>query len=216
MKIIGIAGGTGSGKTTLAYQIFNILPEGTGRIMFLDNYYRDQSDIPMEERIKTNYDHPDAIESELLIEHLKALKSGKSIKEPVYDFKNHTRSKDTVEVSPASILIVEGIFTLYYKDILDILDLKLFVDTESDIRFSRRLLRDIEERGRSMESVMNQYFSTVKPMHDSYVEPTKKVADIIIPEGGHNLKALEVLNSYIAGIVDKDLNKKLTKPKITI
>ncbi|MCR1899995.1 uridine kinase [Irregularibacter muris] len=216
MKIIGIAGGTGSGKTTLAYQIFNMLPENSGTMIFLDNYYRDQSHIPFETREKANYDHPDAIESALLFEHLKALKNGQTIQEPVYDFKLHTRSQETIEVKPASIIIVEGIFTLYYKEILDILDLKLFVDTESDIRFSRRLMRDIEERGRSIDSVMDQYFSTVKPMHDSYVEPTKKVADIIIPEGGHNMKALEVLNSYITGIVEKDLHNELTKSKITI
>jgi len=202
--VIGIAGGTGSGKTTLAKRINENLPNNTCRIIPLDNYYLDRSHLPPPEREKINYDHPDAIESLLLIEHIKQLKNGVSVEMPVYDFATHTRKKDYIKIIPSRVIIVEGIFALYYEDLRRETDLKIFVDTESDIRFGRRLKRDIEERGRSIQSVYKQYFNIVKPMHDAYVEPTKKFADIIVPEGGKNSKALNL----ILGFIKKEENLK--------
>ncbi|NTW71968.1 MAG: uridine kinase [Eubacteriaceae bacterium] len=202
MHVIGIAGGTGSGKTTLAYQILKMFPDNATSIIYLDNYYKDQRHISFDKRKDVNYDHPLAIEHELLMDHINQLKNGNNVDIPLYDFTLHTRSRDTKLIRPTPILIIEGIFALYYEEILNLLDLKIFVDTESDIRFSRRLVRDMRERGRSIDSVIHQYFTTVKPMHDTYVEPTKKYADIIVPEGGRNKKAIKVLHSYIDRIIE--------------
>jgi len=163
----------------------------------MDNYYKDMSHVSLEERKKYNYDHPDMIESSLLLEHILELKNNKPIKVPDYDFTLYTRTGRYIDFSPKSIIIVEGIFALYYENICDLYDLKVYVDAESDVRFIRRLKRDIAERGRSLESVIDQYLNMVKPMHDAYVEPTKRKADIVIPRGGFNEKAIKVVVEYI-------------------
>lgn len=196
MYIIGIAGGTGSGKTTVAYKIRETLGSQNCEILPMDNYYRDLSHETLEERKKHNYDHPNMIEDELMFKHLTELKDGKSIELPEYDFTQFTRVGAT-KFYPKPIIIVEGIFALYYKELRDLYDLAVYVDTENDLRFIRRLERDIKERGRNLDSVIEQYTTTVKPMHDAYVEPTKKYADIIIPEGGFNEKAIQVIVNYI-------------------
>lgn len=187
--VIGIAGGTGSGKTTVAEKI---RAHFKNRVLYIphDNYYRDQSHITLEERKKTNYDHPRALETDLLIKHLKQLIKGKSIKMPQYDFVNHTRKKRTIVVSSKSIIVVEGILTFENKLLWDIFDLKLFVDTDADIRLGRKIIRDIKERGRTLEFVMYQYLTMARPMHDAFIEPSKKYADLIIPEGGENHVAI--------------------------
>ena len=195
--VIGVGGGTGSGKTTVAKRIAQMVGENRCSILPLDNYYRDMSHLPIEERKKQNYDHPDMIEHELLEKHLKDLLSGETVEVPTYDFATYTRRKDTIKLSPKPFVIVEGIFALYYDDLIDLYDLAIYVDTEDDIRFIRRLKRDIKERGRSVDSVIEQYLSTVKPMHDAYVEPTKKHADIIVPRGGFNEKAIQVIVRYM-------------------
>ncbi|MCD6450144.1 MAG: uridine kinase [Thermotogaceae bacterium] len=197
MYIIGIGGGTGSGKTTVANRIFELLGQENCAILPMDNYYRDMSHLPMEERKKQNYDHPNMIEHELLEKHLKKLLAGETVKVPTYSFSTYTREKETTTLTPKHFLIVEGIFALYYDGLLKLYDLAIYVDAEDDIRFIRRLKRDIEERGRNVESVIEQYLSTVKPMHDAYVEPTKKNADIIIPKGGFNEKAIQVVVRYM-------------------
>jgi len=194
--IIGIAGGTGSGKTTVAYKIRETLGSQNCEILPMDNYYRDLSHETLEERKKHNYDHPNMIEDELMFKHLTELKDDKSIELPEYDFTQFTRVGAT-KFYPKPIIIVEGIFALYYKELRDLYDLAVYVDTENDLRFIRRLERDIKERGRNLDSVIEQYTTTVKPMHDAYVEPTKKYADIIIPEGGFNEKAIQVIVNYI-------------------
>lgn len=195
--IIGIGGGTGSGKTTVAKKIKEYIGSDSCEILPMDNYYRDMSHVPLEDRKKLNYDHPDMVESSLLLKHILELKNNKPIKVPDYDFAIYTRTGKYIDFSPRSIIIVEGIFALYYENICDFYDLKIYVDAESDVRFIRRLKRDITERGRSLESVINQYLNMVKPMHDAYVEPTKRRADIIIPRGGFNEKAIRVIVEYI-------------------
>ncbi len=200
MHIIGIGGGTGSGKTTVARRIVEIIGDENAGILPLDNYYRDMSHLPMEERKKQNYDHPDMIEHELLVEHLRDLLRGKAIEIPTYDFKTYSRGKETIRFEPKDFVIVEGIFALYYDELVELYDLSIYVDTEDDIRFIRRLKRDIKERGRDVDSVINQYLETVKPMHDAYVEPTKKRADIIIPRGGFNEKAIQVIVRYLLNL----------------
>ncbi|SHH18825.1 uridine kinase [Thermosipho atlanticus] len=197
MFIIGIGGGTGSGKTTVANKINEIIGKENCIILPMDNYYRDMSHIPLEERKKYNYDHPDMIEYTLMIGHLEQLISGKSIDLPEYDFTQYTRTGNFVKLEPKSVIIVEGIFALYYDDLRKFYNLSIFVDAESDVRFIRRLERDIKERGRTIESVINQYLNLVKPMHDAYVEPTKKYADLIIPKGGFNEKAIDVVVEFI-------------------
>ena len=195
--VIGVGGGTGSGKTTVAKRIAQMVGENRCSILPLDNYYRDMSHLPLEERKKQNYDHPDMIEHELLEKHLRDLLDGKVVEVPTYDFATYTRKEETITLSPKPFVIVEGIFALYYDDLVDLYDLAIYVDTEDDIRFIRRLKRDIKERGRSVDSVIEQYLSTVKPMHDAYVEPTKKRADIIVPRGGFNEKAIQVIVRYM-------------------
>ena len=183
--VIGIAGGSGSGKTTLAKNIAKYFDE---RISVLrhDDYYRAQDDIPMEERIKTNYDHPHAFDTELLLSHLDALRNGEDVDSPIYDYTNHTRSGEVRHVKACPVILLEGILILENEAVRERLDMKIFVDTDADVRIVRRILRDVEQRGRSLDSVTKQYLTTVKPMHEAFVEPSKRYADIIIPEGGKN------------------------------
>lgn len=199
--VIGIAGGTGSGKTTLT----NRLKERFGKdisVISHDNYYRSQDDISFEERVKTNYDHPDSFETDLLIEHLKQLKNGHSIECPIYSFSEHTRTKDTRKIDPTKVIIVEGILIFQNPELLNMLDIRIFVDTDPDVRILRRILRDVKERGRSLDSVVTQYLATVKPMHEQFVEPSKRNADIIVLEGGYNLVALDMIIQRIQGHVE--------------
>ncbi|MEA1974102.1 MAG: uridine kinase, partial [Bacillota bacterium] len=195
--VIGIAGGTGSGKSTVANSIFKKLPEKNISILEQDAYYKNQDGMLLEMRKKTNYDHPLAFDTELLIEHIISLNNNIKIKKPIYDFENHTRKIETIDILPKEILIVEGIMVLEDKRIRDLMDIKIFVDTDADVRIIRRIMRDIKERGRTLESVIEQYFATVKPAHDQFVEPSKKYADIIIPEGGLNKVAINVIVSNI-------------------
>lgn len=198
--IIGIAGGTGSGKSTLAD---NIKKEFEHNISMLshDYYYKNNEHLPFEERVKLNYDHPDAFETDLLIEHVQKLRNGETIKRPSYSFVEHLREKETYEVVPKKVIIVEGILIFENKTLRDMMDIKIFVDTDADIRFIRRLLRDVEERGRTVPSVVEQYCTTVKPMHEQFVEPSKKYADIIVPEGGYNQVALNMIVEKIRSII---------------
>lgn len=190
--IVGIAGGTGSGKTTLARRI----QEGVGDSSTLlqhDWYYHDQSDVPMEERAKVNFDHPESLDNELLVTHLTKLKAGEAVEVPQYDFTRHTRLVETVRVEPTPVVVVEGILLFSVPELRDRFDIKLYVDTDSDIRAFRRIRRDIRERGRDFESIRTQYYKTVRPMHLEFVEPSKRWADLIIPEGGNNFIALDVI-----------------------
>lgn len=198
--IIGIAGGTGSGKSTLAE---NIEKEFKNNITMIshDYYYKSNDKLPFEERAKLNYDHPDAFETDLLIEHLKQLKKGETIQRPSYSFSNHLREKQTYTVVPKKVILVEGILLFENKTLRDMMDIKIFVDADADIRFIRRLSRDIQERGRTLESVIEQYCTTVKPMHEQFVEPSKKYADIIVPKGGYNHVALNMIVEKIRSII---------------
>ncbi|MGG7176078.1 uridine kinase [Clostridium paraputrificum] len=199
--LIGITGGTGSGKSTIAKEIYETFGGNQIAMMQQDAYYKDQSYLTMEERIKTNYDHPKAFDNTLLVEHLKELVKGNSIEKPIYDFTVHNRAKETVKVEPKEIIIVEGILVLEDERIRDLLDIKVYVDTDADVRIIRRLLRDMEERGRTVQSVIEQYLSVVRPMHFQFTEPTKRFADIIIPEGGHNKVAIDILVSKMKDIL---------------
>ena len=198
--IIGIAGGTGSGKSTLAE---NIEKEFKHNITMLshDYYYKSNAELPLEERKKLNYDHPDAFETNLLIEHLTKLKNGETIERPSYSFVNHLREDETYKVIPKKVIIVEGILLFENKTLRDMMDIKIFVDADADIRFIRRLVRDVKERGRTLESVIEQYCTTVKPMHEQFVEPSKKYANIIVPEGGYNQVALNMIVEKIRSII---------------
>ena len=195
--IIGIAGGTGSGKTTVARAIYDRV--GSDRIEWIahDSYYRDFDALSPEERTKINFDHPDSLESELLMRHLDALCKGSAVEVPVYDFATHSRKAETQRVEPRRVIIVEGILVLAEPELRKRIDIKLFVDTPADIRFVRRLTRDIESRGRSLPSVVQQYLTTVRPMHEEFVEPSKRHADLIIPEGGENQVALDAIISRV-------------------
>ncbi|GAA5458758.1 uridine kinase [Staphylococcus aureus] len=184
--IIGIAGGSGSGKTTVTNEIMKNLEGHSVALLAQDYYYKDQKHLTFDERLETNYDHPFAFDNDLLIENLKDLKNGKAVEVPTYDYASHTRSDITIDFKPKDVIIVEGIFALENKVLRDMMDVKIYVDTDADLRILRRLTRDTKERGRSMDSVINQYLSVVRPMHDQFIEPTKKYADIIIPEGGSN------------------------------
>lgn len=204
MLIIGIAGGTGSGKTTVARSVIERL--GTGKVTFIsqDNYYKDHSYLSMAEREQINYDHPFAFDNELLIEHLKLLKEGQAAQAPVYDFSVHARSTtETLELKPNNIAIIEGLHVLSDEHLRSMLDIKVFVDTDPDVRILRRVVRDIQERGRTIESIHNQYLNTVKPMHEAFIEPSKKYADLIIPEGGENEVGIQLLSvlteKYLTG-----------------
>jgi uridine kinase len=200
--VVGIAGGSGSGKTTLADQVLNNL--GRDKIAFLphDAYYRDQKEIPLEERAKVNYDHPDSLETELLVEHVLGLKRGQAVEMPVYDFTSYTRREETLRVEPRPVVLVEGILIFVEKRLRDLFDMKIYVDTDPDMRFIRRLTRDIEERERTMHSVINQYLKTVRPMHLDFVESSKRYADIIVPEGGRNPVALDMVIARLQALLD--------------
>lgn len=195
--VIGVAGGTGSGKTTVVKKVIAQLPKGSVVLVPQDAYYKDHGDIPMEERRKINYDHPLSFDNDLLIEHIDRLRAGEEVHQPIYSFITYTRQKDSVLIRPLDIIIVEGILVLEDERIRDRLDIKVFVDTDADERFIRRLKRDIQERGRSIDSVINQYTEVVRPMHLQFVEPTKRYADIIVPEGGSNVVAIDILTSRI-------------------
>ena len=201
IKIIGIAGGTGSGKSTLSRKVKEALKESVTLICH-DNYYKDSSHLPFSDRVKQNYDHPNAFDTELLIKHLNCLKEGKAIDMPTYSFVEHARNKETVRVEPAKVIILEGILIFENEELRNMMDMKIFVDTDADVRFIRRMSRDVKSRGRDMDSVVNQYLGTVKPMHEQFVEPSKKYADIIVPEGGHNIVALEMINERLKRLVE--------------
>ncbi len=191
--IIGICGGTGSGKTTVASKILEHIDSGAVALLQQDNYYKELADLPIEERARQNFDHPDSLDMDLFVEHLRRLKSGQAIDRPVYDFTIHTRSRQTVRVEPKPVVLVEGILIFDNKPLRDLMDIKIFVDTDPDLRFIRRLHRDITERARTVESVINQYLNTVRPMHLEFVEPSKRYADVIIPEGGFNMVGIDLL-----------------------
>jgi uridine kinase len=192
IMVIGIAGGTGSGKTTITRKLMQRFGNDVS-VIYHDNYYKAHHNMPYEERAKLNYDQPDAFDTDQLIEAVRALKKGRSVICPVYDYSIHDRSEKTITVKPAKVVIVEGILIFENKELCELMDIKVFVDADADVRILRRIVRDVRDRGRSLESVVNQYLSTVKPMHEKYVEPSKRNADIIVPEGGHNKVALELL-----------------------
>lgn len=198
---IGIAGGTGSGKTTLLKRIVRQFGEDIS-VVFCDNYYKAHHELPYEERAKLNYDHPDAFDTELIIEHVQKLKAGLCVQCPVYDYTIHNRSGETVEIKPSKVIIVEGILAFHDPALRDMMDIKIFVDTDADVRILRRIMRDVQQRGRNLESVINQYLTTVKPMHEQFVEPTKRCADIIVLDGGYNLVALDMIMQRIQNHVD--------------
>lgn len=204
--IIGVAGGSASGKTSLSKKLYSTF-EKTSSVIIIneDDYYKDQSNIPLEERTKTNYDHPFAFDHDLLIEHLNMLINGFEIKKPTYDYTVHNRSDIYQIVMPSDVIILEGLFVLENKTLREMMDIKLFVDTPSDVRFIRRLVRDLKERGRSLDSIINQYLKVVRVMHDEYVEPSKKYADLIIPEGGQNKVAIDILTTKISSIISEKM-----------
>ncbi len=197
MFIIGIAGGTGCGKSTVVKKIIAKLPENQVAVIPQDSYYKDSSHIPLAERQKINFDHPSSLEFPLLVEHIKKLKDGKSIQQPTYSYLTCTRNKETINVEPSKVVIVEGILIFTHKPLRDLMDIKIFVDAEPDDRLSRVIHRDIEERGRVVEQVLERYYETVKPMHIQFIEPTKRFADIIVPQGGENEVAINVLSTII-------------------
>ena len=200
--IIGVAGGTGSGKTTVARAILD--RAGTSQISLIqhDAYYRDLSDLPPAQRAIFNFDHPDALDNELLVTHLKALKAGRAIEMPIYDFTTHTRTEQTQTVGPNPVILLEGILIFADETLRTLMDVKIYVDTQADIRFIRRLQRDIAERGRTRESVVHQYLATVRPMHEQFVEPSKRYSDIIIPEGGFNEVAIDLIAARFKSLLE--------------
>ncbi len=200
--IIGIAGGTGSGKSTIADAI-QIEVKDNITILTQDSYYKSFNGLSMEERAKLNFDHPETFDNELMMQHLIALKKRVPVEMPVYDFSTHLRTSETIQLKPAKIIIVEGILIYENKELRDLMDIKIFVDTDADVRILRRIMRDMVERGRTLESVINQYQTTVRPMHIEFVEPSKKYADIIIPEGGYNKIGIDMLIAQIKTILDR-------------
>jgi uridine kinase len=201
--VIGVAGGTGSGKTTIANEILRRVGAEHVACIPHDAYYRELGHLPREERARVNFDHPNALETELLIEHLWALRQGQAVEIPIYDFTTHMRTKETRRVEPAPVILVEGILVFVEPELRELLDVKLYVDTDADVRFIRRLQRDVHERGRSVESVCEQYLTTVRPMHLEFVEPSKRYADVIIPEGGFNEVAIEMVAARLRGMLDE-------------
>lgn len=198
---IGIAGGTGSGKTTITKKLMQEFG-GDVSVVYHDNYYKAHHNMPYEERAKLNYDHPNSFDTDMLVEDLKKLRRGETIYCPVYDYSIHDRSDRTVEVRPARVIIVEGILIFQSKELCDQMDIKIYVDTDADVRILRRIVRDVRDRGRSLESVISQYLTTVKPMHEQFVEPSKRNADIIIPEGGQNQVALDMVIERVRAHLD--------------
>ncbi len=203
--IIGISGGTGSGKTTVATSILESVNASDVVFIQQDSYYRNLKDLPLDYRQAANFDHPDALDNDLLIHHIKRLKSGHAVELPIYDFKMNARKPDTVLIEPKQIVIIEGILIFSDPRLLEQMDIKVFVDTPDDIRFIRRLRRDVAERGRTVETVIEQYLGTVRPMHMQFVEPSKRYADVIIPEGGHNLVSIDLISGKIRERLSKTL-----------
>jgi uridine kinase len=201
--VVGIAGGSGSGKTTVARNIVRGLPQGSCVLLEHDGYYRDFSHLSLEERAAINFDHPQSLETELLMDHIERLRRGESVPKPIYDYATHSRSKESVCLEPVPVVVVEGILIFTDADLRNAFDIKVFVDTDSDVRVLRRLQRDIAERGRTLESVIQQYYATVRPMHLKFVEPSKRWADIIIPEGGHNPIALDLVIEKLRRFVEE-------------
>jgi uridine kinase len=201
--IIGICGGTGSGKTTITNRIIEALSEKNVIVLEQDNYYKGFPELPFAERVKVNFDHPDSMDTPLLAEHVRRLREGQSIERPTYDFANFRRVEVTVRIEPRSAIIIEGILIFENKALRDLMDIKIFVDTDADLRFIRRLERDIRERGRTMEMVVQQYMATVRPMHMEFVEPSKRYADVIIPEGGHNEVGIDLVIQKIRSLVPR-------------
>lgn len=201
--VIGVAGGSGSGKTSVTKAIYDHFKGHSILLLEQDYYYKDQSDVPFEERLKTNYDHPLAFDTDLLIEHIRKLLRFEPIDKPVYDYSIHTRSKEVIPVEPKDVIILEGILVLEDECLRNLMDIKLYVDTDADLRIIRRLTRDIKERGRSFDSVIDQYVNVVRPMHNQFIEPTKRYADVIIPEGGHNHVAIDLMVTKIKTILEQ-------------
>ncbi len=208
MLIIGIAGGTGSGKTTVVRKILESLEESTVAVIPQDSYYNDQSHLPLDVRKKTNFDHPDAFDWTLLAKHIAELKAGRAIEQPTYSYLTCTRLNDTVHVEPKEVIIVEGIMALYDKSIREQMDLKIFVDAGSDERLLRVIVRDTAERGHPLEMLIDKYRNVLKPMHDEFIEPTKQYADIIIPNGGQNVQAIDMMRMYINAFVREDKQRQ--------
>ena len=192
IMVIGIAGGTGSGKTTFTKRLIQRFGTEVS-VVHHDNYYKAHHDMPYEQRAKLNYDHPNAFDTELLVEHLKKLRRGESIQCPVYDYAIHDRTDKTITIKPTRVIVVEGILIFASRELCQLMDVKIFVETDADVRILRRIVRDVRDRGRSLESVIDQYLNTVKPMHEQFVEPSKRYADVIIPQGGHNQVALDMV-----------------------
>jgi uridine kinase len=205
--IIGICGGTGSGKTTVARRILEDVSADNIIYLQQDSYYRNLGDLPLELRHRINFDHPDALDNDLFGNHIKALRAGEAIEMPVYNFATHMRRAETVHLDPKPIMIIEGILIFVEAALRELMDIKIFVETDDDLRFIRRLQRDVNERGRSVESVINQYLETVRPMHHQFVEPSKRYADVIIPEGGHNLVGIDLIAGKIRAQLQKELKK---------
>lgn len=204
VTVIGVAGGTGSGKSTLVKRLQEAFSCEDVATLCHDYYYKAHPELSYEERTKLNYDHPDAFDTDMLVEHIRALKNGEVIERPVYSFVEHNRTDERVVVKPSKVIIIDGILIFENKELRDQMDIKVFVDTDADLRLARRILRDVRERGRSMESVINQYTTTVKPMHEQFVEPSKKYADVIIPEGGFNSVAVQMLIQNIRSLISNE------------
>lgn len=209
MLIIGIAGGTGSGKTTVVQKIMERLPKNDVVVLPQDAYYRDTSFLPLEERLEINFDHPDSIEFELLIKHLRDLKEGKSIEMPIYSYLTCSRLNETITIHPCDVVMVEGILVLSQPELRKLMNLKVFVDADADDRLIRVIYRDITERGRTVNKVIERYEKTVKPMHEEFIEPTKRFADLIIPQGGNNNIAIDILTKYIENNLRLNHNSNL-------
>ena len=204
VTVIGVAGGTGSGKSTLVKRLQEAFKNDDVATLCHDYYYKAHPELTYDERTKLNYDHPAAFDTDMLVEHIRTLKSNVPIEHPVYSFVEHNRTEDTVLVKPSRVIIVDGILIFEHKELRDLMDIKVFVDTDADVRLARRILRDVCERGRTMQSVINQYTTTVKPMHEEFVEPSKKYADVIIPEGGFNSVAVGMLIENIRSLINKE------------
>lgn len=204
--IIGIAGGSASGKSSISRRLKERY-ENTNSVVIIrqDDYYKDQKNKTMEERVKTNYDHPFVFDNDLFVAQLKQLMAGVAIEKPVYDFVVHTRSEETEHIEPSDVIVIEGLFILEDEQLRDLCDIRIFVDTDDDIRFIRRLIRDVKKRGRTIDSVIEQYTTTVKVMHNTFIEPSRKYADIIIPEGGHNQVAIDLLTTKISSIIQENM-----------
>lgn len=202
VTIIGVAGGSGSGKSTLVGKLQEAFANDDVTTLCHDYYYKQHSELSYEQRTRLNYDHPQAFDTDMMVEHIKALKNNVPIEHPVYSFVDHNRTEEKVPVKPSKVIIVDGILIFEHKDLRDLMDIKVYVDTDADVRLARRIMRDVRQRGRSMESVIDQYITTVKPMHEEFVEPSKKYADVIIPEGGFNSVAVQMLIQNIRSLID--------------